>query len=249
MKTLSLFAAFLISFGAFSQDEVQEINQDLKHFTKIIASPRINVILEQGNEEKIRLVYDHVSKSRINIIVRGKTLHLFLEHAKKVEKPVRDDSPGRGFNRRSMYENVTITAYVTYKNLDKLEIRGNQELTCHGEISAPEFILRAYGENEINLASLETEYFRASLYGENKLRINNGEVLEQRYRLFGRNKIDTRALKSEYTSTSIFGEGKVKINSSEEVRVNAFGEPKIYVDGGGSVQRRLIFGRARISSR
>lgn len=249
MKTLSLLLLLLAGITTFAQNEVQEINQNLKHFSKIVASPRINVILEPGNEEKIRLVYDHVNRNRINIVQRGKTLHVFLDEAKKVERPVRNYNSGDGPSRHGMYENVNITAYITYKRIDKLEIRGNQELTCHGAISSPEFILRAFGENEINLASLETEYFRASLYGENRLHISHGKVLEQRYRLFGKNKIDAREMKSEYTSTSIFGEGKLKINSTEEVRVTAFGEPSIYIDGGGYVQRRLILGRVKISGR
>jgi hypothetical protein len=141
---------------------------------------------------------------------------------------------------------VTITAYVTYKEIELLEIRGNQELTCNDAIEADRFVIRAYGENEINLASLKTEYFKASLYGENDLKIKNGKVLEQRYRVFGENKINTKDMKSAFTSTSIFGEGKLQINSSEEVRVNAFGEPHIYVDGGAHVNRRLILGEAEI---
>jgi hypothetical protein len=240
MKTLSFL---LITMLSCVSSYASEITKDLKHFTRIVASPRINVILEKGDSETIRVQYNDVSQSRINILVRGKTLHIFLDQARKVEKTIRDDHG----SRHGIYEGATITAYITYKELDMLEIRGNQELTCHGDIVSPEFTLRAYGENDITLASLETEYFRAALYGENKLKVNDGKVLEQRYRLFGKNKIDTRDMKSEYTSTSIFGVGKLKINSSEEVRVNAFGEPKIYVDGDGYVQRRLIFGRVQIN--
>jgi hypothetical protein len=223
----------------------QEIQKELKSFRKIIASPRINVILKKGEKEDIRLVYNDVSKSEINIFVKGKTLHIFLDDARKVEKTVRYHHD-HGSSRRGVYEGVSVTAYVTYQELELLEIRGNQELTCHDPINAEQFTLRAYGENEITLASLKTEYFKASLYGANNLKIKNGKVLEQKYRLFGENKIDTQEMKSEYTSTSIFGEGRLKINSTEELRVNAFGEPQIYVDGGGHVNRRLIFGRALI---
>ena len=233
----------LASIAAFSQ----EINKELKPFTKIIASPRINVILEKGDHENIRLVYNDVNENRINILVKGKTLHIFLDDARKVERTVRTHDDHRS-ERHGIYEGVSITAYVTYRELELLEIRGSQEVTCNDPIKADRFTLRAYGENKITLASLKTEYFKASLYGENDLRIKNGKVLEQKYRLFGENKIDTQEMRSEYTVTSIFGEGRLKINSTEEVRVNAFGEPHIYVDGGGYVNRRLIFGRAKIST-
>ena len=245
MKNLLLLFVSL-SMGITSSG--QEIEKDLKPFTKIVASPRINLILEKGDQEKIRLVYNDVSQSKINITVRGKTLHIFLDEAKKVERTVKHYEDG-GSSRHGIYAGATITAYVTYNHLEMLEIRGNQELTCRGPISASKFILRAYGENEITLASLKTEFFKAALYGQNDMKIKTGKVLEQKYRLYGENKIDTRAMTSEYASTSIFGEGRVRINTSEEVRINAFGEPEIYVDGGGFVNRRLILGRAEIFKR
>jgi hypothetical protein len=243
MKTLIFVGlCILSSVSTFGQ----EITKDLKPFTRIIASPRVHVILEKGDQENIRLIYHDVSESRINILVKGRTLHLFLDGARKVEKTVRDYDSENGSSRHGIYEGASVTAYVTFKQLEMLEIRGNQELTCNGEIISPKFSLRAYGENEITLASLETGYFKTSLYGRNKLKINTGKVSEQKYNLFGENRIDTQNLACEYTSTSIFGEGKLRIHSSEEVRVNAFGEPKIYVDGGGHVNRRLIFGRTKI---
>jgi hypothetical protein len=221
----------------------QELEKELRPFSRVIASPRINLVLKKGSNESIRIVYDDVAASKINVLVKGKTLHIFLDRAKHVERPVRH---GRYNNTHGMYEGVSVTAYVTYKDLDKLEIRGKQELTCHDALEADRFVLRAYGENEITLASLKTEYFKASLYGENELTINDGRVMEQKYRLFGENKIDTQEMKSAFTTTRIFGEGNLKINSSEEVIVNAFGEPHIHVDGGAYVNRRIILGHASI---
>jgi hypothetical protein len=240
MRNILFTLIFLsVTTTAFSH----EFERGLRHFNKIVASPRINVILQKGNSEHIRLVYNDVHESEINIIVRGKKLFIFLENARKIEPSVRN---GAGEPRRGIYESASITAYVTYRDLEGVEIRGNQELTCNGPIESEVFTLRAYGENDITLASLNTEFFKAALYGENKLKIRDGKVLDQRYRLYGENKIDTREMKSTYTSTTIFGEGKLKVSSSEEVRVNAFGEPKIFVDGGAHVNRRLIIGRTKI---
>jgi hypothetical protein len=241
MKKLTLFLAIgCVSVLAHGQ----EIEKNLKHFTRIVASPRVNVILNKGDRESIRLVYHDVSPNKINIDVRGRTLRIYLDKARKVErmKPA-EDRYGR---RESMYEGASITAYITYQELDVLEIRGEQELTCHDPIESEQFTLRAYGENEITLASLKTEFFKAKLYGENHLRIRKGRTIEQKYLLYGENKIDTREVRSEYIVTSIFGEGSLKVNSTEEVRIDAFGEPKIYVDGGAHINKRLIFGKADI---
>lgn len=240
-KSILIALSLIITAGAFAQ----EIQKELKSFSRIIASPRINLILKQGEKESIRLVYRDVSKSKINIEVSNHTLHLYLDNARKVEKVDPYENGGHG-PRRNMYDGVSITAYVTYKYLDGLEIRGNQELTCYDPIESPEFRLKAYGENEITLASLKTDFFKASLYGTNELKITKGKVVEQKYKLYGENKIDTRQMNSAFASTSIFGEGQLKITSTEEVRVDAFGEPNIYVNGGAHVNKRLVIGNTYI---
>ena len=237
-KLLAPIVLLLIGTFAFSQ----EIQQDLKHFNKIIASPRVHLVLKKGDKESVRLVYNNVSKSKINIEVQGKTLAIYLDHARKVERLTNE----KGGRTSWMYKGVSITAYVTYTELESLEIRGNQEITCEDAIESEQFRLKAYGENNITLASLKTDFFKASLYGENELKIKKGKVVEQKYKLYGENRIDTRDMKSAFTSTSIFGEGNVRVNSTEQIRVDAFGEPTIYVRGGGHVNKRLVFGKTYI---
>jgi hypothetical protein len=245
MKRLSILTALVFSSSfVLAQNAEQEIKKDLKPFNRIVASPRVNLILTKGDHENIRLVYHDVSAGKINIEVNRQTLRIFLDGAKKVEKPGSHDL--HTGTRRSMYDGVSITAYVTYRDLEALEIRGNQELTCRDAIESEEFRLKAYGENEITLASLRTDFFKASLYGENTLKIKKGKVVEQKYKLYGENKIDTRDMRSAFASASIFGEGNVKINSSEEVRLDAFGEPAIFVNGGGHVNKRFVIGRTEV---
>jgi hypothetical protein len=248
MNKLAVIVFIIIgSFAASAQTE-QEIQKDLRFFSKIIASPHIHLILKKGDKESIRLVHDDQTTGKINILVKGKTLHIYLDDARRVEKTIRYRD-GRGNSSRGIYDGVSIAAYVTYQYLEGLEIRGQQQLTCDDPISAEEFTLKAYGENSITLSSLKTDYFKAALYGENELNIKDGKVVEQKYKLFGENKINTRDMKSAFTTTSIFGEGKLRINSSEQVRVDAFGEPEIYVDGGANINKRLVFGKASIYHR
>lgn len=222
----------------------QEIKKELSPFNGIVASPRINVILEKGSKESIRLIYNNVNPEKINIDITGKILRIYLDQARKIE-PLKRSQDSHG-NRETMYEGVSVTAYVTYQDLETLEIRGNQELTCKDAIEAEKFTLKAYGENEIHFSSLRTGFFKARLYGQNDLQIDKGRSLEQKFILYGENKIDTKGMRSDYIITSIFGEGSLRINSAEEVRIDAFGEPLIYVDGGANINRRLVIGKANI---
>jgi hypothetical protein len=238
--TLSIVAAIAFAIPAVN---AQEISRDLKSFSKVIVSPKINLILEQGDQEKIRLTYSNVDADKINIKVQGNTLRVYLDEAKVNEKMYRTSDN----QKVSIYRDVTVTAYVTYKELEHLEIRGNQELTCNGPITAERFTLKAYGENDINLASVKTEYLRTSLYGDNDLKIKTGKAEYQKYKLFGENTIDTRQLKSFSTTATIFGESILKLNTQDNLKVNAFGESEVSYNGNASVNRGLVFGKTMIT--
>ncbi|HEY5918687.1 MAG TPA: DUF2807 domain-containing protein [Chryseolinea sp.] len=238
-STLSVIVLFTLA-SQFVQ--AQEISKDLKSFSKVIVSPKINLILEQGDQENIRLTYSNVGADKINIVVQGNTLRVYLDEAKVTEKTYRD-----GNQKRGVYHDATVTAYVTYKELEHLEIRGNQELTCNGPLKAERFTLKAYGENDINLASLKTEYLKTSLYGDNDLKIKTGKAEYQKYKLFGENKIDTKDLKSFSATATIFGDSKIKLNTQDNLKVNSFGESEVSYNGNASVNKGLIFGNSEIT--
>ncbi|MBL0740182.1 GIN domain-containing protein [Chryseolinea lacunae] len=239
----TLLAALLFASLSLAAQDAKEISRDLKPFRKVVASPKINLILEQGDHESIRLVYSNVNADKINIKVHGHTLRVYLEDAKVTERNERVSPHGR----RGIYHDVTVTAYVTYRQLEHLEIRGNQELTCKSPLTAEKFVLKAYGENEITLASVKSDYLKTSLYGENKLRIKGGKAEFQKYKLFGDNRIDTQELKSYSATANIFGESKLKLSTQDQLKINAFGESQISYNGDASVNKGLIFGRTEIN--
>src|SRR5690606_33889386 len=124
---------------------------------------------------------------------------------------------------------------------------GDQHLVCKDPISTKEFILKAYGTNEIHLAYVNTGYMKASLYGENKLKIKEGKAKYQKYRLFGDNLVDTRGLRSAYATASIYGENQIKLNSKEALRVNSFGEGRIMYTGNPDVSKRIMIGESEVA--
>ncbi|HYG17284.1 MAG TPA: DUF2807 domain-containing protein [Ohtaekwangia sp.] len=242
MQAIKKYILLLVAGCGSFLSTAQEISRDLKPFTKIVASPRVNLILEQGDRESIRLVYADVAPERINIEVKGSTLRIYLDDARVVEKTTRVMRR----HRESIYRGVSVTAYVTYRAIRHLEIRGHQELTCKSPISAEKFVLKAYGENEIRLASIKTDYLKTSLFGENDLKIRGGQAEFQKYKLFGDNKIDSRALKSFATTTTSFGESRIKLSTQDELKVTAFGDGQVSYNGTARVNRGLMIGRTEI---
>jgi hypothetical protein len=239
----NLIAATLL-VASVSSLQAQQISKSLKSFDKVVVSPRVNLILEKGDEESVRLVYENVTPDKINIDVSHHTLRIYLDDAKVTER--QEQYSTHPTQKRSIYHDVTITAYVTYRDIEHLEIRGNQEVTCNSPILTERFTLKAYGETDIRLASVKVGYLRTSLYGANKLHIQGGKAEFQKYKLFGENKIDARALKSYSAVANSFGESRLKLATQDNLKVNAFGESDIQYFGDASVNKGLIFGETQI---
>lgn len=241
MKPTLLFTFLLTSTLLFAQSE----EKPLDSFDRIVASQYVNVILEKGEKESIRIEYAGVDPEVVNLKVRRKRLHIYLDDAKLVGKQEKFYYNGTK-QTRSMYRGSSVTAYITYKELRGLEIRGEEELVCNGAINADKFKLKVYGESEVTLASLQTNRFKASIFGANKIEIKSGVAGHQLYRLFGENKIDTQHLSSNTTASRIYGEGRLTINANDELKITAFGEPEIRLSGPAQINKNIILGRADI---
>lgn len=247
MKKIAIIT-LVAFFVVLSPLMAQEQQKPLTHFTKIVASPRVNVILQKGDKESIRMVYSNIDAGKVNVKVRGNTLRVFLDHARVTERQERITVDGYT-QKHSIYRDASVTAYITYRELKGLEIRGEEEISCEGEINTSKLKLKAYGESEIRLTSLNASKFKASLYGRNNLKIAGGTVKHQTFRSFGENKIDTRRMRSETASTRVYGEGSISVNTSDEITINAFGEPEINVSGNGHIHKGILIGRIDINTK
>ncbi|MCB0491060.1 MAG: DUF2807 domain-containing protein [Cyclobacteriaceae bacterium] len=241
MKPTLLLVFLLGSTLLFAQSE----EKPLDTFDRIVASQYVNVILEKGEKESIRMEYSGIDPEVVNVKVRRKKLHIYLDDAKLVGKQDKYYYNGDKYTR-SRYRGSSITAYITYRELRGLEIRGEEELVCNGAINADKFKLKVYGESEVTLASLQTNRFKASIFGTNRIEIKAGAAGHQLYRLFGENKIDTQHLSSNTAASRIYGEGRLTLNANDELKITAFGEPEIRLSGPAHINKNLILGNADI---
>lgn len=250
MKTIKHFwLAGLVAMTTLSSTaQNQEITKELAVFEKIVVSPKINLILAKGNQENIRIVYSNISADKIHARVQGKTLHLFLDNARVVDRRESVYNENRK-SRKSIYSNVNITAYVTYHQLERLEIRGEEEVALDSLVADKKFKLKAYGESEITIASLKAEKFKASLYGRNRLKVKAGRVDFQTYHCYGENKVDARLLESTDAASHLYGEDRLVLNATHEFKISAIGQPQVEVVGSPDVRRSIVIGRANINRR
>jgi len=242
MKTV--ITSLLLTVATLS-GSAQTIEKSVGHFKKVVASPKINLVMVAGESEYVKINYVNVDASKINIVVKNNALHIYLDGSKYNEKRERVKKDG-WVDKESVYRNASVTAYVTYRRLDKLVVRGEQEVDVLSAIDSKKFKLSAYGENNITLASLKTYKFKACLYGQHTVKVTAGEVDFQKYKLFGENKIDTQALQSEEIASTTYGESKLKFNAHENLRLVTFGESDVKVKGGADISK-LTFGEVEVN--
>ena len=235
MKKIITLALLLASRALFAQS----IEKNVEHFNKIIASPKINLVLTEGDVESVKINYANIDPSKINVKVRNHKLRIYLEGSRFTEKQKRVQKDG-WVDKESVYKHANITAYVTYKKLDKLVVRGEQEVDLQGAITNKKFKLSAYGECEITFASLKVDWFKAALYGQNSLKVKGGNVEAQKYKLFGENKIDTQAIQSEEISSTTYGESILKLRVNENLKLVTIGESNVIVKGSPEVDKFTI---------
>ncbi len=200
---------------------------------------------QKGDNESITVRFENINEDDINVDIRHNRLHLYLDRSKVWPKQEKRNEGICTF-KRDKYRNAVITAYVTYKELKSLEVRGEEEVTVEDGITSEKFKLKAYGAADIQLASLTSSRFKARMYGENRLKIKAGEIKNQKYKLFGENKIDTEAIESHHIASTIYGEGLLRVKASDEMTLTSFGDPYIKLSGSADLTHRIVIGNPHI---
>jgi hypothetical protein len=242
---LRKYLTLLLLLGPVVVQAQKSVEREIGDFNRLVVSPHIDLVLVQGDHPVVRVEYENIDVHEIHVDQSGKTLKLFLEHARIVEKTERSDM----HYSRGIYHDARVTAYVTFSALELLEIRGDQRVTVESPIKAKEFRLRIYGENDVQMASVNADYFKVSMFGENDLKVNGGDVEYQKYTLYGENSIEVSDLMSQHSQTNIYGESEISLHAAHELKVTAMGEGIISYTGDPVLNTGLILGEPRIFSR
>ena len=223
--------------------------QPLPSFDKLITSPHVSVVLVAGEQESIRLEYQNIAPEKVNYVVRRKTLRIYLDDARITDKQ-RTWKEGDHEYKRSIYDaGVRVTAYVTYRQLKSLQLRGEEDITCQSELVSDAFRLRVYGQATVTLASLKTNTLNAKLYGENRVTIQSGQADKQQYRIYGENRLDTENLTGKTVSAHSYGDSQLRVYASDRIGVMAFGESNIRYAGDAHLRKGLVIGEVTIQRR
>ena len=141
-----------------------------------------------------------------------------------------------------MYDKTTVIATITYKTLNELSIRGEEEQVCQSPIEGDEFTLRVYGESKITFNELALQQLHTTMYGENVLEIKSGSIREQQYTCYGEGKINALAITGRSSRITAYGEADFWLNVSNRIKITAFGEAKVHYKGNPEIVKGFRLG-------
>lgn len=246
MKKNTLYNLILtfLAFGMF-QINAQTKTLAVDSFDKIILSPYISATLVEGDKESVYFEYANVSEEEINVEVEGKTLRIYLDGAKTLDR--NEKVRGNGYNMsRAYYEGAEVKAIITYKSLETLSVRGEEIIRCDSTIDQKDFTLRIYGESQVYLSDVDLEKLKVTIYGESYLEVQKGTVGYQKFTAYGESKVNTLGINNEDTKILAYGESDFRVNVADRLKVTCYGETHITYEGSPKIDRGIVVGEATI---
>jgi len=242
MKTTVIILFTLLSIQtSFAQTKTVGVDA----FDKVIISPHIQVVFQQGDTETVDIESSSVSEDKINIEVNGKTLRIYLDGAKEVTKSEKTHKNGYE-QTKSIYNGTVLKATVTYKNLEELSLRGEEKIVCKSPLKGKKFNLTIYGASQVYLNKVDLGYLKTIIYGESYLELKEGSIGRHKITAYGETKVNTLGVESESAKIVAYGEGSYRLKVSDELKITAYGEATVAYEGSPKINKGIIIGEATI---
>jgi hypothetical protein len=239
---LMLLLTMIISLNSIN---AQEKTFDVDEFDGVIISPHVEVIFIQAEEESVVIENIDVSMDKLNVEVKGKTLHIYLDDAKvytKSEKVKYDDYK----SKHAIYDGTVVSAKVYYKSLELISLRGEETHKVESPLTGDKLSLKIYGESDVFISEVNLKEFHATIYGEAYLEVKEGTAERQRLISYGDSEVNTLGVNNNSAKVTAYGEGRIRLNVSDDLKITAYGEASIHYKGSPMLNHGLIIGEARI---
>lgn len=230
---ISCFTLLFVSTSHYSK--AQSV-RTVDNFKKLKVYPGFDLVLEQGDEPTVRFSSENLDQNRIKTKVKGKTLQIYLDNAKYHMK--KEDYP----------QIPHVIAYITFPALEKLIVMGDSKVLCKSPIISEKFKLKAYGDQDILIHSVETDYLKTALFGDIKLEIHDGKTERQLVKSFGDNDIDLLNMQSNVGKIRTYGDSHADLYTENVLKVTVFGDSHINYKGNPAKHKKFVLGDASVRS-
>jgi hypothetical protein len=194
-------------------------------FNAIDASGAFNIVLNEGNENKIKIDGDENIIKHIYTEVKDSTLKIFTDNSVK------------------NYKKLNI--FITYQKLASIESDGACMITGNSEIKTEHFSIKLSGATDLTL-KLSVAYLNAVLSGTGSVNIT-GNADKQNVELSGTSSFNALNLVTNTTTIDLSGVGSAEINALKEINGDLSGVGSIHYKGEPPVKNINISGLGSFS--
>lgn len=237
----SVLALVLIAFSATAQNKTIPVSD----FDSVIVSPHISVTFKQGSEESVMVESITEPMEKFNVEVKNRTLSIFLDDARITTKNKKERSEYYT-GSKPIYNGTVARLIVTYKDINELDLRGEEKFLFESTIEADRLRLKVFGESEVIMNGVDVNTLQAALYGESHLEILAGNVETQKITAYGETTVNTQNVESKETKLTAYGSGTFQLNVADRLKVTSYGEATITYTGNPDVNKGIVIGETTI---
>lgn len=242
LKNIIIGLITVLSIGSLN---AQSKTIPVAHFEKITISPHIEVTFMEGSKEQVTIESISVPEEKLTVEVSGRTLNIYLEGAKMVTKS--EKIKGDDYKKKqSIYTGTIVKATVTYKTLESLSLRGEENFVCESLLDMDHFELDIYGESNVILNEVKLNSNNITMYGESYLEIKAGTINKQKITLYGESEVNSVETTTIEAKVVAYGEAEVQLNVSDNLKVTAYGEATIKYKGNPTISKGIVIGETKI---
>ena len=245
-KFVNLFALLFLAIIANGQTTE---NRKLSSFDKVYISGALDAVLENGNEESVKIESANIETTKILTELKGSSLYVYIDP------------------KNENYRNIRVKVMITCKNLVTIHRSGSGNLSGGASFKAPDFDLDMSGSGNINLegsilakvirinksgsgnikvGSIEAENVTIGVSGSGNTEITKGKVKIQTIHMSGSGNINMPHVESETCTASISGSGDIEIGVSKSLEGTISGSGNITYNGNAQVTHSSFSGSGRI---
>jgi hypothetical protein len=228
---ITLFITTLATAGFAQQTVFNDANaqkRDVSGFHAIQISSAIDLFLSQGNEEGVAVSSGDVKfRDNIHTEVKDGVLRIWYQNTGRLS-----------------FGNRKLRAYVSVKNIDKLEASGSSDVLVSGTLSSGSFDLKLSGASDFK-GTLAAGSLKVDISGASDVTVR-GTANALSIDASGASDFKGYDLVTQTCDIRASGASDVKITCDKELNANASGASDVHIKGNGVIRNMHSSGASSV---
>ncbi len=236
MKKIILLLTGLIIYARISAQQVNDPNAEKRNISSyhaIEVSDGIDLFLSEGDESVAVSASETRFRDNIKTEVKNGVLKIWYEH-----------KSNSNINISLDWGNRKMKAYISYRNLDKLEGSAGSDITVYGSLKAGTLDLDLSGGSDFD-GKIEVGDLKVGASGGSDVKIS-GMVKKLDLEASGGSDFKGYELAADICNLEASGESDIYITVNKELSATTSGGSDVYYKGNGTVREMKSSGSSGI---